>query len=149
MASSGPNDKTETVPTVLDEIKERFTNNQVDVICYPLGLAAYFTDQMLYHNADPSALVEEIRLNLIRQGDSQDPTNFTESLAVASDALIANAFYKLLSLEIKEAKIYDAETFFEFMQTNSPEALQLGVAGMELRGRFKPAKNHVPRDISL
>lgn len=150
MVSSGSSDEaTRVAYPILSEVEDRFKHNKMSALCYPMGLAAYFADQILNNGAEPADLIEEIRQNCIRRGEEQHASEFPQTLEVSIDALINNNFYMLLALEIKEARIYDTESFFEFMQTCSPEANQLGVTGISPRGRFTPARNLIPKEISM
>lgn len=148
MVSRGTNDQTGVTYPILSEVESRFVG-KLSALCYPMGLAAYYADQILYYSAEPNELVEELRQGLIRRGEDQQPVKFPQPLDVAVDALISNDFYMLLTMELKDSQIYDADTFFEFMQQNSPEANQLGVIGNNPRGRFKPARNLIPREIKM
>lgn len=147
MDSGRPFDASEPPFPILSEVEQRY-NGKIGVVCYPVGLAAYFADQILYHNAEPIDLINEIRENKIRRVDGT-LTVYPEPLNVAVDSLVSNNFYMLLAGELTEAKIYDAETFFEFMQNTSPTANQLGVIGNNPRGRFRHLSNVIPEDIKF
>ena len=150
MVSNRTDDKTKPVTyPILAEVEERCKSDNLIILCYPIGLAAYFTDQLLHYGASATEIVEEIREGQVRKGEHQSLVKFPQTLEVAVDSLISSDFYMLLSIEIKESNIYDADTFFEFMQGNSPEAIQLGVTGKSPRGRFKVIRQILPREIKL
>jgi hypothetical protein len=150
MVSHRSDDQTEEVTyPILSEVEERFKSDNLSALCYPIGLAAYFADQLLYYGAFPIEIIEELRQGSVRKGKDQSLVSFPQTLEVAVDSLIGNDFYMLLAIEIKESHIYDADTFFDFMQDNSPEAIQLGVTGKHPRGRFKIVRQILPREIRL
>lgn len=127
-------------------VNERFKHNKIPIICYPVGLCAYFVDQLLFFNIPVEVLLDEIDRCQIRSGKKNLPKPFLYELSVAKDSLIANKYHLLLSQAVKDAEIYDIDSFTDFIIRTSSMARHLGLKPNA--SKFIPPTNRIPRIIS-
>jgi len=123
---------------ITQAVDKRFRDSGLLSICYPIGLYAYFADQILSFGIRPEVLIEEIKNKQIRTGPDQTLTICNEPLDVAIDALVNNNFWMFFGVELLDGKVYDADTFFLFMQTKSPLAMHLGLIDLPKGKTFNP-----------
>lgn len=147
MVSSRTDDETRF--PIYSAIEKRFKNTELPAICYPVGISAYFADQMLTFGVDAPVIIEELQQSMVRRGRNQEPVRIDAPMDVAIDAFITNKFWMVLSREIQDAHIYDSETFLIYMATYSPYAIWIGLGDPPKEGLCHPPKDDKVRIVEI